>query len=184
MQSCDWWVDHSAVQPGTSAILLHQVEPPMQLLPIYSSHGDRQGGRVSTTSPPFSFPMCTGGKGAMKQLETLLTFRIPILSAQNRLKTGNLVSISASYQISWFFQGSFGTDSRFVGNPWCKDRSPATLRKLSPWFQPQQRNNPISGKYKERQREEQKPTFLSSSQVAAFNGVSSVVVKAGQEAPT
>lgn len=80
-------------------------ELPMQLLPVYSSHGDRQGGRVSITPSPFSFLIRTGEKGAMKQLETLLTLRIPIHSSQNRLKTWNLVSIYVSYEISWFFSG-------------------------------------------------------------------------------
>ena len=167
MQSCDWQEDQPAVQPGISAILLHQTEPPMRLLPVYSSHGDRQGDRVSITSSRFSFPIRTGGEGAMKQLGTLLTLRIPTLSSQNRLKTWNLVSIYASYQIPWFFQGSFWTDSCFVGKLWCKDRSPATFRKPSLLFQPQQRTNPISGKYKGRERrtETHLPLFISSRSI-------------------
>lgn len=167
MQSYDWWEDQPAVQPGISAILVHQTEPPMWLLPVYSRQGDRQDGCISITSSPFSFPIHTGLKEAMKQLETLLTPRIPILSSQNMLETWNLVSIYTSNQISWFFQGSFWTDSCFVEKPWCKDHSPATCRKPSLWFQPQQRTNPISGKYKERERrtETHFPLFISSHSI-------------------
>lgn len=41
MQSCDCWEAQPAVQPGFPAVLLHQTEPLMCLLLVYSSHEDR-----------------------------------------------------------------------------------------------------------------------------------------------
>lgn len=161
--------------------MLHQTETPIRPLPAYSSHGDRQGGHVSTTSSPCSLPIRTGGRGAMKQLETLLTFRIPILSSQNSLKTQNLVSVYASYQISPFFQGSFGTDSCFLGKPWCKPQPP--LESCHCGSSHGEGIIPFQASIR-RGREEQKHRFLFSSQVTAVNGVSSAVVKSGQERPT
>lgn len=69
----------------------------------YLSIAVMKTGSASTTSSPFSFPVCTGGKGAVKQLEIHLILRISIHSSQNRLQTWNIVSIYASYQITWFF---------------------------------------------------------------------------------
>lgn len=50
-QTCsyDWWEDQPAVQPGISAILVHQTELLMWLLPVCSHQGDRQDGRISIT---------------------------------------------------------------------------------------------------------------------------------------
>lgn len=162
-----WLMRGPASSPTWHFCYFGSSEPLMWVLPVCSRQGDRQDGRISIMSSPFSFPIHTGLKEAMKQLETLLTPRIPILSSQNMLKTWNLVSIYISNQISWFFQGSFWTDSCFVEKPWCKDHSPATFRKPSLWFQPRQRTNPISGKYKERERrtEAHSPLFISSHSI-------------------
>lgn len=133
----------------------------------------------STTPSPLSFPICSGGKGAVKQLETHLILTVSINSSQNRLKTQNLVSIYASYQITWLFSGQVFS--------WLTSWGKAMVQGL--WWQEPLLGNCCCGfRYTKglipfqtsmRGRGEQKPTFLSSSQIAAFNDVSSAGVKSG-----